>query len=264
MPLTYYSRAATREFWSEHWGGQDVEALLRVARRSPLTALIENALPRNGRILEAGCGLGQYVILLREHGYAAVGVDWSLEALKRCRKAAPTAAVAVMELRALAVRSGGVAAYLSLGVVEHDPLGPAEIVTEAKRVLAPGGILVLSVPYLNGARRLFRGFLSRAQAKIRDRGGEFYQYGFTRSEVRDVLEATGFRILSDTPYDPARVLRKAIRQLVGAHGSGAEASGPTADGTDRSLIRRLARALLYTPPLLRFLGHMILFVAVKR
>jgi hypothetical protein len=32
---------------------------------------------------------------------------------------------------------------------------------------------------------------------------------------------------------------------------------------DRSGARGLARALLYTPPLLRLLGHMILAVAVK-
>jgi hypothetical protein len=48
MPLAYYSRAATEEFWSEHWGGHDVRELLAVARRSPLTALIESSLPPGG------------------------------------------------------------------------------------------------------------------------------------------------------------------------------------------------------------------------
>ena len=35
MPLAYYSRAATTEFWTEHWGGHTVEELLadRAARR---------------------------------------------------------------------------------------------------------------------------------------------------------------------------------------------------------------------------------------
>ena len=64
MPLAYYSRAATEEFWSEHWGGEDVGELLAVARRSPLTQHIESALAPGGLVLEAGCGLGQYVILL--------------------------------------------------------------------------------------------------------------------------------------------------------------------------------------------------------
>ena len=48
MPLAYYSRAATQEFWSEHWAGEDVDGLVRVAETSPLTALIEAALPPSG------------------------------------------------------------------------------------------------------------------------------------------------------------------------------------------------------------------------
>ena len=129
MPLAYYSRAATPEFWSEHWGGHSVDELLRVARVSPLTTIIERHLPRAGRVLEAGCGLGQYVLLLRERGYSAVGADWSAEAVAQGRRAG--APLAVMDLRRLAVRDGAVSAYLSLGVVEHDPHGPD--VVDARR-----------------------------------------------------------------------------------------------------------------------------------
>jgi hypothetical protein len=64
--LAYYSVAADREFWSEHWGGHTPEQLLAIARTSPLTDLIVAALPKTGVVLEAGCGLGQYVVLLRE------------------------------------------------------------------------------------------------------------------------------------------------------------------------------------------------------
>lgn len=259
MPLAYYSRAATAEFWAEHWGAYDPESLLSIARRSPLTTLIETALPANGRILEAGCGLGQYVSLLRERGYAAVGVDWSLEALSRCRKAAPAAPVGVMDLAALGVKSGVMAAYLSLGVVEHDPAGPERILSEARRVLAPGGRLIVSVPYLNGVRRLLRPYLNRRQTRLREQGGRFYQYAFTRREVRTLLESQGFRILSFSPYDPARLLRKALGR-VGRQGGGGESG--VAAGRRRALAK-LARGVLYTPPLLRLLGHMILAVALK-
>src|SRR5437870_8634722 len=101
MPLAFYSRAATEQFWSEHWADQDLDGLRRIASASPLTGFIEAALPPGGRILEAGCGLGQYVLLFRERGYAMLGADWSLHALGRCKASAPSAPLAAMDLSRL-------------------------------------------------------------------------------------------------------------------------------------------------------------------
>src|SRR2546422_11117022 len=176
--LAYYSVAADREFWSEHWGGHSVSELLALARRSPLTDLITAALPRGARVLEAGCGLGQYVLLLRERGWPVVGVDWSVEALGKCRRFAQ-APLAAMELRSLGLRDAAVSAYVSLGVVEHDPAGPDAILSEARRVLSPRGTLVVSVPYFNGARRVAAPYIRWRSRAIELHRGRFYQYAFS-------------------------------------------------------------------------------------
>ena len=270
MPLAYYSRAATQEFWSEHWAGEDVDHLVRIAAVSPLTALIEAALPSRGLVLEAGCGLGQYVILLRERGRAVTGADWSLDALRRCRAAAPSTPVAAMDLARLAVKSGALAAYVSLGVVEHDADGPGAIVAEVARVLAPGGTLLLSVPYWNGARRLLTPHLIRAGRRIRAAGGEFYQFVFTRREVRAFLEAQGLRVISFHPYDPSRMWRKRFKGLAASLGRASEPTGIGGNGAGGAaaappppLARAVLKRLLYTPVSLRLFGHMILAVAIK-
>lgn len=270
MPLAYYSRAATQEFWSEHWGHQDVGELVRIAATSPLTALIEDALPRAGPMLEAGCGLGQYVILLRERGRAVSGVDWSLDALRRCRATAPSAPLAAMNLDRLAIKTGTLAAYISLGVVEHDPNGPDAIVAEAARVLAPGGILVLSVPYWNGVRRILGAYLTRSGRRLRAGGGEFYQFAFTRREVRAFLETRGLTLLSMHPYDPARIWRKFVRRLSPSSGRPARPrsaertrAGRARPARTRGFARAAMKRLLYTGPSLDLFGHMILAVAVK-
>ena len=277
MTLAYYSVAAREEFWTEHWGGHSVEELLAVARLSPLTPLNTRALPAHGRVLEAGCGLGQYVLLLREHGWQAMGADWSVEALAACRRVGP-APLAAMELRALAVRDGAVAAYVSLGVVEHDPDGPDAILAEARRVLAPGGVIVVSVPYLNGVRRLATPYLRRRGRRIAERGGSFYQYAFSRGELMHVLRRHGFTPRAAHPYDPVRIVRSAWRKLRGRaidlHGGldgppnsptlGSAPAKPARSSIPvRSALRDAVRALFYTPPALRLLGHMLLVVAVK-
>jgi SAM-dependent methyltransferase len=264
--LAYYSPTAREDFWTEHWGGHTVDELLAVAVRSPLTTLITDALPRDGVVLEAGCGLGQYVVLLRQRGWCAAGVDGSVAALATARHAAPVP-LAASDLRALAIRTGGVAAYVSLGVVEHDPQGPDAILAEARRVLRPGGVLVLSVPYLNGVRRLGSPWIRRRQAAVRRTGGAFYQYAFTRRELLAAVRRHGFEPSATHPYDPARLVRIAVRRargLLRGHGARArEVTAPTATAPPaaRSWSGRLARRALYTAPALRLLGHMLLVVA---
>lgn len=221
-------------------------------------------------MLEAGCGLGQYVLLLRERGRAAVGADWSLDALGDAARAG--APVAVMDLRALAIATGAVGTYLSLGVVEHDPEGPDAILSEAARVVPRGGVLLLSVPYWNGVRRLAAPYLRRQGRLTREAGGQFYQFAFTRRELGRQLTAHGFAVRGFHPYDPGRVLRKALSRL----GRGRSARSPAPEASPgpsparpvalapRPALRRAARALLYSGPALRLLGHMLLAVAVRR
>lgn len=272
MSVAYYSRAATEEFWSEHWRGTSLGAALRVALASPLTELILHALPPSGvPVLEAGCGLGQYVVLLRTRGYRATGIDWSAEGLRTCRREAPTTPLSVMDLRSLGLRDGAFAAYISLGVVEHDPAGPDAILKEAWRVLAPGGALILSVPYVNAVRALAGPWIRRANDRIRRAGGEFYQFAFSAREIRRVVERHDFTMLSATPYDPGRILRQAWRRLRRSVRPGASADPSRrqdAVSGDVSPPRPAAlgalRWLLYTRPALHAFGHMVLCVALKR
>lgn len=49
----------------------------------------------------------------------------------------------------------------------------AAVLAEAHRVLAPGGTLVISVPYLNGVRRMGAPWIRRRQAALRRHGGDF-------------------------------------------------------------------------------------------
>src|SRR5262245_28878735 len=271
MPRAYYARAAGAEYWSEHWGHHTVAELLASARRSPLTDLVTAALPRDGCVLEAGCGLGQYVILLRERGWPVVGVDWSVEALREARRAGGVP-VAVSELRALAVRDGSVAAYVSLGVVEHDPAGPDLSLREAGRVLRPGGRLIVSVPYLNGVRRLLGPYEAWANRRLRAGGGEFYQFAFTPAEMRQHLAAAGFAVQMVRPYDPARLPRQTLRALglgrrrpapVPPAGEAPATNGESPRAA-RGRLTAVARHLLYTRGALALLRHMVLLVAVKR
>jgi SAM-dependent methyltransferase len=174
-----------------------------------------------------------------------------------------------MDLGALAVGRGALAAYVSLGVVEHDPGGPDAIVAEAARVLAPGGRLLLSVPYWNGVRRLCAPLLLREGRRLRAAGGEFYQFAFSRRELREVLEAHGFRVTALHPYDPARMPRTLLRRVIArrpppAGGARAVSGGPARRGRRRGALAGALRRLAYSGVALRLFAHMILAVATRK
>src|SRR5207249_11956885 len=126
--------------------------------------------------------------------------------------------------RGLALADGALSGYISLGVIEHDPDGPDALLVEAHRVLAPGGVLVVSVPYVNGVRRLAAGWIRRRNQEIARRGGAFYQSAFSRAELVAALARCGFSVRAAHPYDPARILRRALRPLLRHRGLGASAA----------------------------------------
>jgi SAM-dependent methyltransferase len=162
------------------------------------------ALPRDGLCVDAGCGSAKWPIHLRRLGYRVVGVDVSRDACALARATDPGLGLAVGDVRALPLRSGSVDAVLSFGVVEHDERGPERALAEARRILRPGGLLVLSVPWDNPLRRILTNHLQTWVTRRRRRAGVrlgFVEYRFTAREVRRFLARAGFRVVSVHPND---------------------------------------------------------------
>lgn len=103
--------------------------------------------PGNGRILDLGCGRGEWLELLSEKGFTATGVDMNTSMLDECRELG----LDVVEGDAVAylasLEDASVSAITSMHLVEHLPHDVMiRLIDEAHRVLKPGGILVLETP----------------------------------------------------------------------------------------------------------------------
>jgi SAM-dependent methyltransferase len=267
VPIAYYAQHAGREQWDSVWSYSRLEVLRAVASRDPLTRHLASRLGTSGPILDAGCGLGQYVVLLREQGYDVVGGDYSLEALHTHRDAYTESPLVGLDLGHLPLADGSLEAQISLGVVEHVAEGPHALLREAYRTMVPGGTLFLGVPWVNGLRRLVARRIQGTQATLRESGCHFYQYAYTRREVRGFLEGAGFRVEAYHLYSPAKGMRETAllrwaleksrpRSRGGGPGAGAAKDRPL--GTVSGL-----RRILYLPPVLWAFAHMILAVARK-
>jgi len=267
MPIAYHEAEPNTAHWDQVWAGQTLEHLLNVAERDRLTRLIIEHLPKHGQSLEGGCGLGQYVRYLNSRGYALVGGDWSVNALQSHRREYSASPLVALDLTRLPFSDAAFSGYISLGVIEHLEQGADALLSEMGRILAPGGVLLLSTPWVNGARRLLGGRIRRRQASRRDAGLHFYQYAYTTRELIAIVERAGFAVQGVHPYSPGKGLREAL-SLLGGRGdasstaSQTETSAMTAVSKPPMPASRL-RGLLYVPVVLHMLAHMALVVAVK-
>jgi SAM-dependent methyltransferase len=103
--------------------------------------------PGEGLVLDLGCGRGEWLEVLSEHGYACRGVDMNGVMVGEARALGLDAVEqdAIAHLRGL--DSGSVAAVTSMHLVEHLPYEVLiRLVDEALRVLRPGGVLILETP----------------------------------------------------------------------------------------------------------------------
>jgi SAM-dependent methyltransferase len=127
--------------------------------------------------------------------------------------------------------------------------GPDKYLKEAWRVLRPGGIAYISVPYINLIRR----------AKMRfgyydgrpGQGQEFYQYAFSSNEMTTLLMDSGFEVIAKHGYGSWKGISDEISlfRIIG--------SIPKIAGAYRILCRRF-------PYCDRVFGHMLGFICRKQ
>lgn len=191
----------TRQSWETIWQEANVQAELEVLKQPRTRAQFDvfpRFLSREGIILEAGSGLGATLIYLRDLGFNVIGLDYAENALRACRSYDPTLTLHAGDVHALPYRDETLHGYLSFGVLEHFEHGLAPALREANRVLVPGGIVVLTIPYPNLVHKLIA-WKRSLQGHSRLTDDDFYESTYTRRQLERDLEAAGFEVLLARP-----------------------------------------------------------------
>ena len=192
-------------------------------------------MPKDGKILEAGCGMGRFVHYLSERGFNVVGVELGQEVVSALQRVAPELNVICGNVTKLPFGDNTIAGIISIGLVEHFIDGPRAPLAEFRRVLQPGRFAVITAPSYNLVRRLrcaldlgiqtqnrswrkivrqsnvIRRFVGKPPLKkhepgrlpFRRRGqvgaDKFFQYFLSRREFERELRDAGFRIVESMP-----------------------------------------------------------------
>jgi len=205
-----YIDSNTKKAWEENWQPHEVKDLLQIFDYPRVKKQIElylKYLPKTGKILEGGCGLGPYLIYLRSLGYDVIGVDYNEEPIRKIREYDSSLPVSVMDVKGLSFEDDSFAGYLSLGVIEHFTEGPEKAISEAHRVLVKGGVFIVQVPIMNIflgikypiellKRNRFIRKIFRKEQKV-----YYWQVYFKPCKLKKILEDSGFDVVEIAPMD---------------------------------------------------------------
>lgn len=140
-----------------------------------------------GRLLDVGCGAGLFLDAARERGYQAAGVDLSPVPAAYARDELGLD-VTVGSLYSYGAPAGSFDAVTIFQTIEHDP-EPAALSAELYRIMAPGGVLMVTTPAADG-------FVAKVMGKrwFGYRNVEHITF-FTRRSLAFALERAGFEIV---------------------------------------------------------------------
>lgn len=172
-------------------------------RRSFLLAPIDP----EARVLDLGCGAGAFTAALAAAGARPVGADVAEAAVRRAREREP----------GLDFRLVPTDGPLPFADAEFDAVWASEVIehvadtggwlSEVRRVLRPGGLLLLTTPYhgrLKGALLA----LARFELHFDPRGGHLRYY--TRRSLSELLEDFGFVDVGLTTAGGPPLLRRTL------------------------------------------------------
>lgn len=207
----------TSEDWDTYWQQTSIDKELSIVKTDGLQPIFEKYLDKNGIHIEAGCGLGKWVIDLHNKGYQIVGIDTYVKGLYQLKKFDQNLSLAASDVAKLGLKSDSIDSYISLGVVEHFEEGPRQPIAEAFRVVKPEGIALIEVPYDSPLRQLSRilfqlKVLLKLPVKLLVEGlkirpkrpkieMKFYEYRYTRSELEQFVKQAGFELVETLPKD---------------------------------------------------------------
>jgi len=148
-------------------------------------------LDQGGKFLDVGCATGMLLGYMRERGWNVQGVELCRESAEhgmRTRKV--DIFIGTLEQAGFSASSFSVVHFSHL--IEHVP-DPKAFLLEIRRILAPGGYVVVVTPNIDGLQaRLFR---ERWRSAIAD-----HLTLFSKTTLRAMLRCTGYQILQTVTW----------------------------------------------------------------
>lgn len=149
-----------------------------------------------GRVLEIGCGTGDTLDYIKQHGRCdwAGGVELVSSAAAIARTKLDQLIEGNIETMALPFEDGSLDAILCLDILEH-LVDPWSVVRKLDKALKPGGVLIASIPNVRHCRLVFP-LLFQGKWQYRDSGilDKTHLRFFVRESALALMESSGLKV----------------------------------------------------------------------
>lgn len=212
--LVQMDKVASPEYWDSQWDTKNFEkTVLGGLKNRLIVGMIKKYIcpGKSKKILEGGCGNGQFVYAFNKLGYDSYGIDYAKKTILKINYFFPDLNVTYGDVEKLDFPDNYFDGYWSLGVIEHFYDGFDAITREAERVVKSGGFLFITFPHLS----LFR--------KIKIRLGhypifnntllvkkEFYQFILDHKDVIREVEKHGFLLVEGRHFSGLKGLKDEV------------------------------------------------------
>ena len=153
--------------------------------------------PESGRLLEIGCGDGDFLVLAEADGWQVTGIEYSSAACEKTRKRLKNGEVLCGELQSARLPAASFDLCAISDVLEH-VRSPLDFLLEIHRVLKPGGILFVATPSIDSwsARFMRQKWMEFKPEHLTYFDRQTLQMALFRAGFRDVIVQPGWKILN--------------------------------------------------------------------
>lgn len=209
MRITYRG-ANNKDYWTKRWADIPADVPMENSSVYPLKYAELTVKGKDGKILEAGCGVGRILRYYHERGYDIVGVDFIDVAVRKLKEIDPSLHVEVGDITNLRFADRSFKYVLAFGLYHNLEHGLDKAISETHRVLDKGGSVCASFRADNIQTRL-TDWLADRRAKNRDPDSKprfFHKMNLTRGEYEHLFVRAGFVVDAVFPVENMPVLYK--------------------------------------------------------
>ena len=229
--------AFVEQLWTQVWNDTHfanyIESNIETSDEFKIIKPYLENLPVNSRILDGGCGRGEWTNYLVSIGFDVIGLDICQMLIDSLRQKFPENNFKAGDIRRTEFLDNSYDLMIAWGTFEHFEDGFAGPLREARRILKDGAYLFISIPYQN-IRHLIRDKWALwfwdenydkhfgYRKKMR-----FYQWRLSKQELQREFEINGFKTIAIKPIkqkhgiyrlvkhdlhiDPISLIGKAVR-----------------------------------------------------